>query len=183
MCSIQYSCIHNKLLYQIAFLFFLLAGLSTQAQTTKQKIPKTAFTLSYEGRDLISFLAHELRYPPSVRLTTDSCKGLLLTVCTSFTVSANGKVTNIVFSDRAPEAIQEEIKRVLTLTNTHWKATGSIKQQTMVLPILFARGDCLDKNMEGLTGTQYQNAFKDVFVFLIKSLYQDIKQLSFQQFK
>ncbi|MDJ1498302.1 hypothetical protein QNI19_35535 [Cytophagaceae bacterium DM2B3-1] len=166
MTTIQYSFLPKKLLFQIVFLSFVLAGLSVQAQTTKQTSPKTAFTLNYEGRDLKGFLEKETRYPASIGEVTDSCKALVVSACVSFVVDAGGKVSTISFSDNAHPSIQTELKRVLNKTINHWKATGAVKHQTMILPLIFQRRDCIDKTVDGLKGGQYQNSHKAVFDFI-----------------
>ncbi|MDJ1486299.1 hypothetical protein QNI16_37815 [Cytophagaceae bacterium YF14B1] len=58
------------------------------------------------------------------------------------------------------------MKRVLDLTTNHWKATGSAKRQTMILPIIFQRMDCINKIMEGVKTSEYESTLKALFDFL-----------------
>ncbi|MDJ1467289.1 hypothetical protein [Xanthocytophaga flava] len=133
------------------------------SQTKKSTTP--AFVFDHYGDDLTHFLRKSIRYPAQLRNGTDSCKALVFGFCVRFVVNASGKVSNISFSNQVHSSIQEEMKRVVNLTNNHWKAKGSIKQQAMILPLLFARNNCLEKNLDGVSGTEYQTTLNTIFDF------------------
>jgi|GEM_PF-5535645 len=139
----------------------------TKTPATKPgSLPAPAFSFSYQGMDLSQFLSRETRYPAELRFSTDSCKRLVFGFCVSFVVEWQGKVGHIRFSEQVAAPVQKEISRVLNLTSSHWKPIGNSAAQTMFLPVIYQRDDCLKRPMEGFSGQEYSQAFAHVFAFL-----------------
>ncbi|MDJ1479967.1 hypothetical protein QNI16_05675 [Cytophagaceae bacterium YF14B1] len=146
----------------------LVIGCFTSFSQTK-KFTTPAFVFDHYGDDLTHFLRKSIRYPAQLRNGTDSCKALVFGFCVRFVVNASGKVSDISFSNQVHSSVQEEMQRVVNLTNNHWKARGGITQQAMILPVIYARGDCLNRNMDGVSGTEYQAVLNNIFDFLYKN--------------
>ncbi|MDJ1501719.1 hypothetical protein [Xanthocytophaga agilis] len=160
---------HKRIQISLSFIVLVLfvGCFTSYSQTKKSTTP--AFVFKYEGNNLTEFLQRNTRYPARLQNLTDSCKAFVFGFCVRFVVNASGKVSNISFSNQVHISIQEEMQRVLKLTNTHWKARGGITQQAMILPVIYARGDCLNRNMDGVSGTEYQAVLNNIFDFLYKN--------------
>lgn len=69
---------------------------------------------------------------------------LYTTVFMKFKVSENGKIVELVISEKAPEVIKKELRKAIESTNGHWNNIGDdlayFSKKTFILPIVLFYG-------------------------------------------
>lgn len=102
-------------------------------------------------------------------------------VLLSFEITENGEIKNIVFSKDFPHKITEPLTSILESTNSYWtpaSINGFKIRKTIIQPIIFEKGNGIDKNFDlgeisenlNLFGVKYYDAL------ILPVLYNVIQQ-------